>query len=202
MLVILFVNQLYKQVNKGEKTVTSTKTYGLVLTAFGAAIIAVLAQITIPLPLVPITGQTLAIGLIVTILGLKYGTLSVLVYCLLGAIGLPVFTGMSGGLSILVGPTGGYIIGFIPTALFMGWYLNKFGYTYIHGLIANVSGMMITLAFGTIWLKFVADMSLQAAFMAGAAPFILLEMMKGVIAAWVGILVRHRLLNANLLKLV
>ncbi|MFC5540334.1 MAG: biotin transporter BioY [Bacilli bacterium] len=181
---------------------TSSKTYGLVLIAFGAAIISVLAQITIPLPLIPITGQTLAIGLIVTILGLKYGTLSVLVYCLLGAIGLPVFTGMSGGLSIIVGPTGGYIIGFIPTALFMGWYLNKFGYTYLHGLIANVAGMMLTLAFGTLWLKVVADMSFLAAFMAGAAPFILLEIIKGVIAAWAGILVRQRLLSANLLKYV
>ncbi|TQE92190.1 biotin transporter BioY [Ureibacillus terrenus] len=180
----------------------SAKTYGLVLTAFGAAIISVLAQITIPLPLVPITGQTLAIGLIVTILGFKYGTLSVLVYCLLGAIGLPVFTGFSGGLSTLVGPTGGYIIGFIPTALFMSWYLNKFGYTYVHGLIANVLGMMLTLAFGTIWLKFVADMSFLAAFMAGAAPFILLEAVKGCIAAWVGILVRNRLMDANVLKQV
>ena len=65
----------------------SSKTYSLVLTAFGAAIIAVLAQITIPLPLVPITGQTLAIGLIVTILGFKYGTIAVLVYILLGAVG-------------------------------------------------------------------------------------------------------------------
>lgn len=182
--------------------VASKKTYGLVLTAFGAAIIAVLAQITIPLPLVPVTGQTLAIGLIVTILGLKYGSLSVLVYCLLGAIGLPVFTGFSGGLSIIAGPTGGYIIGFIPTAVWMGWYLNKFGYTYLHGLIANVSGMMLTLAIGTLWLKVAADLSFTAAFMAGAAPFILLEIIKGAIAAWVGILVRQRLLNANLLKLV
>lgn len=180
---------------------TSSKTYSLVLTAFGAAIIAVLAQITIPLPLVPITGQTLAIGLIVTILGVKYGTLAVGLYILLGAIGLPVFTGMSGGLSILVGPTGGYIVGFILTALVMGTYLNKFGFTYFHAIIANIIGMLITLTFGTVWLKIVADMSFMAAFMAGAAPFIVLEIIKGVIAAWAGILVRNRLMNANLLKL-
>ncbi|MEJ9281222.1 biotin transporter BioY [Ureibacillus thermosphaericus] len=178
----------------------SSKTYSLVLTAFGAAIIAVLAQITIPLPLVPITGQTLAIGLIVTILGFKYGTIAVLVYILLGAVGLPVFTGMSGGLSILVGPTGGYIVGFILTALVMGAYLNKFGFTYFHAIIANVMGMMITLAFGTVWLKIVAEMSFMQAFLAGAAPFIVLEMIKGVIAAYVGIAVRNRLISANLLK--
>jgi len=182
--------------------VSLSKTYGLVVTAFGAAIIAVLAQITIPLPLIPITGQTLAIGLIVTILGLKYGTLSVLVYCLLGAIGLPVFTGMSGGISIILGPTGGYIIGFIPAAIFMGWYLNKLGYTYLHGLIANVTGMMLILVFGTLWLKVAADLSFLAAFFSGAAPFIPLELIKGGIAAWVGIVVRQRLLQANLLKFV
>lgn len=69
-----------------------------VLAAFGAAIIAVLAQVTIPLPLVPITGQTLAVGLVATILGPRLGTLAVAVYLLLGAAGLPVFAMFTGGL--------------------------------------------------------------------------------------------------------
>lgn len=174
--------------------------YGYVLCAFGAAIIAVLAQVTIPIPLVPITGQTLAIGLIVTILGTKYGTISVLLYVLLGAVGLPVFANFSGGLSVLVGPTGGYIIGFIIQAYIMGIYLDKFGYTYWQAIVSNLIGMVITLAFGTAWLKFAANLTWTGAFLAGVAPFIIVGVIKAIIAAWVGILVRNRLLHAKLLE--
>ncbi|MCM3584704.1 biotin transporter BioY [Mesobacillus maritimus] len=177
-----------------------SKTYSYVLAAFGAAIIAVLAQLTIPLPLVPITGQTLAVGLIVMILGTKLGTLAVLIYILLGAIGLPVFSGFSGGLAILVGPTGGYIVGFLIQAYIMGIYMDKFGYNYVHGIISNLIGMVITLAFGTIWLKIVADLSWTAAFMGGVAPFILGGIIKAIAAAWLGVIVRNRLMSAHLLQ--
>lgn len=177
-----------------------TKTYAYVVTAFSAAIIAVLAQISIPLPLgVPITGQTLAIGLIVTILGAKYGTLSVLLYILLGAVGLPVFSQFSCGLGILVGPTGGYIIGFLVQALLMGLYMDKLGTTYTHAVIANLFGMVVTLAFGTTWLKIVADLSWTAAFMGGVAPFLIVGVLKAIAAAWLGIMVRNRLETARLL---
>lgn len=177
-------------------------TYQYILAAFGAAIITVLAQITIPLPFVPITGQTLAVGLIVTILGAKLGTLSVLLYILLGGIGLPVFAGFSGGFSHLVGPTGGYIVGFLLTAIVMGLYLKKFGFTLGHAITANIIGMLITLAFGTAWLKIVAELSWTAAAMGGAVPFIFVGVLKGVIAAWLGIIVRDRLLSARLLPTV
>ncbi|MFJ8237091.1 biotin transporter BioY [Ureibacillus sp. NPDC094379] len=176
-----------------------SKTYAYVVTAFGAAIIAVLAQITIPLPLVPITGQTLAVGLIVTILGTRYGTLAVLLYILLGAIGLPVYSGFSGGLGILVGPTGGYIIGFLVQAYIMGIYMDYFGRTYPQAIISNLIGMVITLTFGTVWLKFLGDLTWTAAFMGGVAPFIIVGIIKAILAAWLGILVRNRLFNARLL---
>lgn len=174
--------------------------YGYMLSAIGAAIIAVLAQITIPIPLVPITGQTLAVGLIVTILGTKLGTMSVLLYVLLGAVGLPVYANFSGGLSILVGPTGGYIVGFIVQAFIMGKYLDRFGYSYLQATISNLIGMVITLAFGTAWLKIAANLSWEAAFYAGTVPFIIVGIIKAVLAAWVGILVRNRLLQARLLE--
>lgn len=177
-----------------------SSTYQYVLAAFGAAIIAVLAQVTIPLPLVPITGQTLAIGLVVTILGAKLGTLSVLLYILLGTVGIPVFTGFVGGLGIVVGPTGGYIVGFIPTAIIMGLYLKKFGLTIPHAIVANVIGMVITLAFGTVWLKIVAELSWTAAFMAGAATFIIPGLLKATFAAWLGVVVRRRLETAHLVE--
>lgn len=179
-----------------------SSTYQYILAAFGAAIIAVLAQVTIPLPFspVPITGQTLAIGLVVTILGTKLGTLSVLLYILLGAVGMPVFSGMSGGLGIVVGPTGGYIIGFLPTAIVMGLYMKKFGVTIPQAVVANVIGMFITLAFGTAWLKIAADLTWTAAIMGGAAPFIIVGLLKAVLAAWLGVVVRRRLATAHLVE--
>lgn len=176
------------------------KTFPLVITAFGAAIIAVMAQIIIPLPVIPITGQTLAVGLVVTILGLKYGTLSVLLYILLGAIGLPVFKGFTGGLGILVGPTGGYIIGFLAQAYVMGLYLRKFGISYFHGIIANIIGTIITLSFGTVWLKLISELSWETAFWSGTAPFIIVGIIKAVLAAWFGVILRKRLESANLLR--
>lgn len=179
-----------------------SKTYAYVVTAFSAAIIAVLAQITIPLPLVPITGQTLAVGLVVTILGIKYGTLSVLLYILLGAIGLPVFSAFSGGLGILIGPTGGYIIGFLVQAFLMGLYMDQFNKTYFHAIIANLFGMIVTLAFGATWLKILGDLSWTAALMSGVVPFIIVGVIKAILAAWLGIIVRNRLLSARLLDTI
>ncbi|MEN0587538.1 biotin transporter BioY [Kurthia gibsonii] len=171
-----------------------------ILSALFAAIIGIFAQVTIPLPLIPITGQTFAIGLAVTILGLRYGSLSVFIYILLGAIGIPVFSGMSGGLGVVAGPTGGYIIGFLPAAVAIGLYLEKFGFTKVQAIIANIIGMIVTLAFGTIWLKFSADLSWTGAFMGGVYPFLLVGVIKAILSALAGVAVRNRLLHAQLLR--
>ncbi len=171
----------------------------MIITAIFAAIIGILAQVTIPLPLVPITGQTLAIGLASTILGSRHGTVSVLLYILLGAVGIPVFAGFSAGLSVLIGPTGGFIVGFIPTAFFIGWYLERTSFNFIHAMAANTVGMLITLSFGTAWLKVGANLSWEAAFAGGFAPFIVVGLIKAALASWIGVLVRNRLANANIL---
>lgn len=171
----------------------------LIVTALFAAIIGIMAQITIPLPLVPITGQTLAIGLAATILGKRYGVLSVLVYIMLGIAGLPVFSEMSSGIGVVFGPTGGYIIGFIPAAFFIGWLLERFGFTVKNAVIANIIAMIITLSFGAVWLKFVAELSWTAALTGGVTPFILVGIIKAILAATTGILVRKRLTSAKLL---
>lgn len=192
---VLKVNTL-----KGGSILKKGDTYQYVLAAIGAAIIAILAQVTIPLPLVPITGQTLAIGLVVTILGMRTGVLSVIIYILIGAVGMPVFSGMSGGLGIVVGPTGGYIVGFLPSAIIMGLYMRKFGVTISQAIVANLIGMVVTLVFGTIWLKIVADLTWTAAFMGGVAPFIIVGVIKAVLAAWFGVLVRRRLEAAHLVE--
>jgi len=181
-------------------TDSSKKLRMMIVTALFAAIISILAQVSIPLPLgVPITGQTLAIGLAATILGSRFGTLSALLYLIIGAIGVPVFAQLTGGLGIIVGPTGGFLVGFIPTTFIMGYYLEKTSFTIRNALIANIIGMFITLFFGTAWLKVVAELSWTAAFAAGFTPFIIGGFIKAIIAAWVGIIVRERLKTANLL---
>ena len=180
-------------------TASNNKLRMMIVTALFAAIIGILAQVTIPLPLVPITGQTLAIGLAARILGARYGTLSILVYLGIGAVGIPVFAQMSGGLASLFGPTGGYLFGFIPTAFVIGYYLEKMGFTFMNAIIANILGMFVALTFGTVWLKIFAELSWAGAFAGGFIPFVLVGVIKAVLAAWIGISVRQRLASARLL---
>lgn len=171
----------------------------MIVTALFSAIIGVLAQITIPLPLVPITGQTLAIGLAATILGSRYGSFSVILYLIIGSSGVPVFAEFSGGFSKLIGPTGGYLVGFLPTAFLIGWFMEKTSFNFKNAVIANSIGMLITLAFGTAWLKVAANLSWTAALAGGFTPFIVVGLIKASLASWIGILVRNRLISAKLL---
>ncbi|HWV76263.1 MAG TPA: biotin transporter BioY, partial [Isoptericola sp.] len=86
----------------------------------GAALTALLAQVTVPLPLVPITGQTVAVLLVGATLGAGRGAASMSLYALLGMVGLPVFSDGSGGMSVVLGATGGYIVGFVLAAALVG----------------------------------------------------------------------------------
>lgn len=167
--------------------------------ALFAALTAILAQIEIPLPLIPISGQTLAVGITATILGSKQGALAMICYAVIGGAGVPVFAGFSGGAHVLVGPSGGYIFGFIVTAYVTGFILEKTSFRFQNALIANIIGMFITLAFGTTQLKFILDLSWNAAFVAGVYPFIIVGLIKAALASWIGIAVRKRLVHANLI---
>jgi len=202
--IIIYVNHYIKLVNiySGGRYGMNTqqkRLRNMINIAFFAAIIGVLAQVTIPLPFIPITGQTLAIGLAATILGSRLGTFSVLLYVLIGIAGVPVFSQMSAGLGVVLGPTGGFIIGFIPTAFFTGYILEKSSFTYKNAIIANIVGMIITLTFGTVWYKFVMDVTWVGAFTTAFTPFIIVGIIKAVLASWVGIIVRERLISANLI---
>lgn len=174
----------------------------LIICALFAAITAVLAQVSVKIPFspVPFTGQTLAVGLAATILGSRYGTISMALYLIIGAIGIPVFANMNGGLHVIVGPTGGFITGFIVTAFVIGYILEKTKFNYIVAIIANIIGMFVTLTFGVIQLKFVASLTWTAAIASGATPFLFLGVVKALLAAWIGIIIRERLISAKLLK--
>ncbi|WP_223703565.1 biotin transporter BioY [Sutcliffiella deserti] len=172
----------------------------MILCSMFAAITAVLAQVEIPLPIVPISGQTLAVGLAATILGSRYGAISMVCYVALGAIGLPVFAEMKAGFSVLVGPTGGYIFGFIAAAYITGYILEKTSFTLRMAMIANTVGMIVTLLAGTIQLKLVLDFTWTQALAVGVYPFIAVGLIKAFLASWIGITIRQRLVQANLLR--
>lgn len=118
--------------------------------AIFVAIMAICSWISIPTT-VPFTLQTFAVFLAVGLLGGKLGTIAVSVYVLLGAIGIPVFQGFTGGFGIILGTTGGYIVGFIFSALIM-WLIQKlFGDKLIIQIISMVAGLLVCYLFGTIW---------------------------------------------------
>src|SRR5699024_517481 len=129
----------------------------------------------------------------------RYGTLSAILYLIIGAIGVPVFAQFTGGLGILLGPTGGFLVGLIPATLFMGYYLEKTRFTLHNALIANIIGMFITLIFGTIWLKFISERPWSAAIAGRFTPFLIGGFIKAFSAAYAGIIVRDRLESAQLL---
>lgn len=136
-----------------EKTVTRLRTRDLTLVALFTALTAVCAWISVPVPapFVQFTMQTFAIFAALLTLGGKRGTYAVTAYLLLGAVGAPVFSNFRGGLSVLLGVTGGYILGFFFTALLYWLMTAKLGESLSVKLAAGVLGMATYYIFGTVW---------------------------------------------------
>ena len=131
-----------------------SKTYDLVYVALFAVLIAICAWISVPTT-VPFTLQTFGIFLTVGLLGGKRGSMAVLVYILLGAAGIPVFSGFTGGIGRLLGSTGGYFVGFLASALVM-WALEKVMGRKTWALaIQMVLGLIVCYAIGTVWFMVV-----------------------------------------------
>ncbi len=127
-----------------------TKTYNLVYISIFVVLIAICSWISIPLT-VPVTLQTFGVFMAVGLLGGKRGTLAVLVYILMGALGIPVFSGFTGGIGIIAGTTGGYIVGFLFSALLM-WGMEKaFGRSTAVLALSMVLGLVLCYAVGTLW---------------------------------------------------
>lgn len=128
----------------------NNKTRDMVYIAIMAAIITICSWIAIP-GTVPVTLQTMGVFTAVGLLGGKRGTLAVLVYILLGAVGLPVFAGFTGGIGIILGTTGGYIVGFLFSALVM-WGMEKlFGRGKTALAVSMAAGLLVCYAVGTVW---------------------------------------------------
>ncbi len=169
-----------------EVTKSKITTKELVFTALMAVIIAVCSWISIPTT-VPFTLQTFGVFMAVGLLGGKKGTISVLVYILLGAVGVPVFAGFSGGIGVLFGTTGGYIVGFLLSGLVYWAMTAAFGEKLPIMIIAMVIGLLVCYAFGTAWFMIVyakntAPIGLMTALGWCVFPFIIPDCIKIALA--------------------
>ena len=125
------------------------KTRDLTYTALGAVLIVICSWISVPAP-VPFTLQTFAVFCVLELLGGRRGTLAVLLYLLLGAVGLPVFSGFRGGVGALLGPTGGFLLGFLLTGL-LYWLCERFARRAALRVLVLALGLALCYAFGTAW---------------------------------------------------
>ena len=165
-------------------------TRGLIFTGIFVALMAMMAQISIPMPLgVPISMQTFAVALAGILLGSKRGFAAAAAYVLLGAAGAPVFARFVGGFPALLGPTGGFILSFPALAWLAGFGAEKKGWKLIGGIAA---GVFVNYTCGILMFSLVTKCSLGAAFMASAAPFLPVEAIKMALAGGVGARVRKR----------
>ncbi len=172
--------------------------YPMAIVGVMAAVMCILGPLSIPIGVIPISFTNLAIYFALYALGIKKGTISYIIYMLIGFVGIPVFSGFTGGASKLVGPTGGYIIGFIFMALIAGFFIDKFFDKRYLCFIGMVLGTAVCYVFGTIWLSYQAKISAAAALAAGVIPFIPGDLAKILIAAYAGPQIRRQLIKANL----
>ncbi len=170
----------------------------LTLIGVMTAVTCILGPLSIPIGLVPISLTNLAIYFAIYALGCKKGTLSYIVYLFIGLIGLPVFSGFSGGFGKLFGPTGGYLIGFIFMAFISGIFIDKFSNKLYMGFLGMILGTIITYMFGTAWLSYEAGITFNAALGAGVIPFIPGDLIKIVIATIIGPQLRKQLIKSGL----
>ncbi|BAP86450.1 BioY family protein [Paucilactobacillus hokkaidonensis JCM 18461] len=164
---------------------------GIIYAAQLAILLAISAQIIIPLPLIPFTAQTLAVGVLATISDFSLSNWAIGGYLLLGLVGLPVFAGGTAGVGVIFGPTGGFLWGFFLQA----WIIAKARQMKFKQnlIIGNLLGALAQLIIGAIWLKLVSQLSWPAAMSAGILPFLIPGIIKGVLAALIGQLLLARL---------
>jgi biotin transport system substrate-specific component len=167
---------------------------GMTYAAMFGAITAVGAYMIIPLPLVPLTMQTFFVSLAPALLGGALGALSQVIYVLIGVIGFPVFAGGKAGLGVLMGPTGGYLVGFIAGAYIMGKLIEikeKPGFVWMAS--AMVVGHIALYALGVAQLMLVAKLSLGKAFAVGVVPTLPGGILKILAAALVAVKLRDKI---------
>ena len=171
----------------------------LTMCAIFTALVAVCSQITIPLPIIPINLALFAVYLAGALLGPWRGALSLVVYLLLAAVGVPVMAGFRGGLGNLVGNTGGYVVGYIFAAFFTGLLAVKWGSKFWQLCVAMVLGCAVCYFFGTLWYSILSGTPFFASFSACVVPFLPCDVVKILLAALLASRLRPVVLGQGLL---
>lgn len=173
------------------------KIHRLVFIALMTAVICAVSPFTVPIGAVPVSMTILAIFFALYVLGMKSGLISCLLYILIGFIGVPVFSGFGSGAAKVLGPTGGYILGYIFLALIAGFFIDRFPENRLIPFFGMLAGVVVCYAFGTAWLMYQAHMTLSQALLAGVIPFIPFDLLKAAIAALAGPKIRKAVAKAK-----
>lgn len=183
------------------ETAQNSKTHTLTFISLLTALICVLAPFSMPLPFspVPISFATLAVYFSAIIGGWKRGTISVIVYLLLGSIGVPVFAGWTAGFQKIAGPTGGYLIGYLFIAAIVGYFTDKYDGKASFSLVGIIAGTLICYLFGTIWLAAIMELSFVKALFIGIIPYLPGDAIKVAISLLCAIPLRKRLKSTGML---
>ncbi len=155
----------------------------IVFASLLAALMAAGAYLAIPIGPVPIVMQNMFVFLAGLLLGSRWGLASVAVYLLAGACGLPVFAGGMGGIGRLVGPTGGYLIGYLPAVFLVGYISAKATGRIGYDVLAMICGTVVLYACGVTWLKILTGMTWSKALTVGMFPFLIGDALKIAAAA-------------------
>lgn len=157
--------------------------------ALFTALIYVCGFITIPLPFspVPITGQTLAVMLAGSMLTVRQAALSLGAFLALGVVGIPLFAGGVGGLGIMAGPRGGYLVGFLAGAVIIALLKGQKNNILRLGFANVIGGIIVIYLFGVLWLSHVMGIGLIKAFYVGAIPYLPGDLIKAIIAVAISI---------------
>lgn len=169
---------------KGATATGKSKIWSMSLVAVFAALIVICSWISIPFA-IPFTLQTFAVFCTLGVVGSKRGLFSILVYILLGAVGVPVFAGFTGGLGILAGATGGYIIGFIFMPPVYMLIIKLFGNKIWSMAVGMALGLAVCYAFGTVWYSYLTAAPFVAALGYCVVPFIAIDIVKMVLSIFI-----------------
>ena len=170
----------------------------MTVTALMTAVMCVLGPLALPIPVspVPISLGSLVIYFMAYVLGAKLAVVSCAVYLLLGLVGLPVFTGFSGGLGKVAGPTGGYMIGYLFLAFIAGYFIERFPSNRALQAVGLILGTAVLYVFGTVWLSGQLNMTFLAGLGVGAVPYLPGDAAKIVLAVMFGPQIRKAVLQS------
>jgi biotin transport system substrate-specific component len=162
----------------GRLRMKSRTTASMVLCAFFAALSAVLSQLTVAVGPVPVNFTHISVFMSAGLLGARYGAVSQAVFVLLGAAGLPVFSGFGGGMPRILGPTGGFIVGYIFCALASGLIMDRLGRGTAPAAASMAAGLAVSYFTGTLWYMYITKSALMPALTACVFPFVAFDLAK------------------------